>query len=131
MSQINKTAAQAPIITLEKPESYGRAIATSMAAAVALAAAGIAFAFVLTAQPSPTPALRTSTSQLTDGYLPGAIAAHQTAKIANAQALNDGWQGRLSAGGATATVALKEGGRLGMNPVTTNVIDGWAGLIPR
>ena len=69
MSQITKTAQVKPV---PNNDTYGRGIAASLA----LAAAVIVAAFLLTRAPAAVPTGMAGADQLTDGFLPGAIAAH-------------------------------------------------------
>jgi hypothetical protein len=112
MSQINRTAAQAPVISLQEPASSRRALA-AVGAAIALAAAGIALALVLTTSPAVPQGARTSTGELTDGYLSGAVTAHSAVQAENAQALTDGWASRLVVS-RTAPGAVRDGWEAGL-----------------
>jgi hypothetical protein len=88
MSQITKAAQVKPI---DSNDSYGRAIT----AALALAATLIVVAFLLTRAPATLPAGAAGADRLTDGFLPGVMAANAAERIRNAQALDDGWQAGL------------------------------------
>ena len=85
MSQITRTAEVKPITSTE---SYGRAITVGLAATAAI----IVVAFLLTRPMAAIPAQGAGADQLTDGFLPGAIAAHAAQQVRNAQALSDGWE---------------------------------------
>jgi hypothetical protein len=113
MSQISNSVVQAPTITAPRQNGYGRTIGLTMALATAI----ILAAFVLLPEPALPQAGRTTSSTLTDGYLPGAVTAQAAARAEDAQALTDGWAPRL---GATSTGASGPGA----------VQDGWeAGLL--
>jgi hypothetical protein len=88
MSQISKTAQVKPTTS---DETYGRAIT----AILALAAAVIVAALLLTRPQAAVPTGAAGGGDLTDGFLPGAMAAHAAQQIRNAQALSDGWEAGL------------------------------------
>jgi hypothetical protein len=123
MSQITKTA-QAPVKPRTSDEFYGRAIT----ATIALAAAIIVVAFLLTRGTAAVPAGAAGGDQLTDGFLPGAIAAHTAQQLRNAQAVNDGWQGSLVGPMRAAGAQVRDGweaGILAPSAAGHDVADGW------
>ena len=128
MSQITKAVEAKPITSVE---SYGRAITVSLA----LTAAIIVAAFVLTRPATTGPTAGAAADQLTDGFLPGAIAAHAALQVRNAQALADGWEPRLVGPMHAAQNAVRDGweaGLVGGIATTPHAVrDGWeAGLMP-
>jgi hypothetical protein len=128
MSQITKTAQAKPITNVE---SYGRAITVGLA----VTAAVIVVAFLLTRPMAPIPTRGAGADQLTDGFLPGAIAAHAAQQLRNAQALSDGWEASLVGPVRAAQNDVRDGWDVGLvgGIATTphEVRDGWeAGLMP-
>ncbi len=127
MSQITNTAKVKPITS---QESYGRAITVGLASTAAV----IAVAFLLT-RPVAAPAGGAGANQLTDGFLPGATAAHAAAQAQSAQALADGWEARLVGPMKAAQPDIRDGweaGLVGAIAFTPHAVrDGWeAGLVP-
>ena len=128
MSQITKTAQVKPVASVE---SYGRAITFGLAATATI----IVVAFLLTRPLAAVPTGSAGTDRLTDGFLPGALAAHAAQHVRNAQALSDGWEGSLVGPVRAAQNELRdgwEGGLVGGIATTPQgVSDGWeAGLVP-
>jgi len=127
MSQITKTAEVKPITSVE---SYGRAITVSLA----LTAAIIVAALLLTRPGSARPTGGTAADQLTDGFMPGAVAAHAALQVRSAQALADGWEARLVGPMHAAQNAVRDGWEAGLVSTIAStphaVRDGWeAGLV--
>jgi hypothetical protein len=122
MDQISQTAAQSPTVAVDKPETYGRAIGATLA----LAAALIAVAFVMLPGSAVRPSADSQAATLTDGYLPGAIAAHAAAMAQNADALTDGWEARLITSSRTAP-SPRDGWEAGLVGPTVGetITDGW------
>lgn len=121
MSQISKTAQVKPTTS---DETYGRAIT----AILALAAAVIVAAVLLTRPQAAVPTGAAGGSDLTDGFLPGAMAAHAAQQIRNAQALSDGWEAGLVVPARTIQGEARDGWEAGLfGPRTTNQEprDGW------
>ena len=128
MSQITKTAEVKPIASTE---SYGRAIAAGLASTAAI----LVVAFLLTRPMAGVPLGATGEDRLTDGFLPGAIAAHTARQMQDAQALADGWEARLIGPMRAAQNDVRDGweaGLVGSAAVTQHEVrDGWeAGLLP-
>ena len=128
MSQITKTAEIKPRTS---DETYGRAIAVSLT----LTAAIIVAAFLLTRPLAAIPTGNASANSLTDGFLPGAMAAHAAVQARSAQALADGWEARLVGPMHAAPNAVRDGweaGLVGGIAATPHAVsDGWeAGLVP-
>lgn len=127
MSQITKTAQVKPV---PNNDTYGRGIAASLA----LAAAVIVAAFLLTRAPAAVPTGMAGADRLTDGFLPGAIAAHSAQQMRNAQALSDGWEASLVGPMRAAPNEVRDGweaGLIGSAAITQHELrDGWeAGLV--
>ena len=122
MSQITK-AVPAHVKPRTSDATYGRAIT----AALAFAAAAIVAALMLTRPPVALPAGAAAANELTDGFLPGAIAAHTAQQMRNAQALNDGWEGRLAGPTRVAQNTARDGWEGSLVPPTTagGITDGW------
>jgi hypothetical protein len=128
MSHITKTAQVKPITSVE---SYGRAITLGLASTAAI----IVVAFLIM---RPLPAGPTGTAganRLTDGFLPGAMAAHAALQADNAQALTDGWEARQVGSIRAAQNGVRDGWEaalVGGIATTPHAIrDGWeAGLLP-
>ena len=121
MSQITRTAEVKPITSTE---SYGRAIAVGLAATAAI----IVVAFLLTRPMAAIPAQGTGADQLTDGFLPGAIAAHAAQQVRNAQALSDGWEASLVGPVRAAQNDVRDGWEAGLVPPASSgndITDGW------
>ena len=120
MSQITKTTQVKPV---PSEETYGRAIT----AALAITAAMILAAFLLTRPSTAVPFGGAAADRLTDGYLPGAIAAHSAQQLRNAQALTDGWEARLVGPMRAAQSDVRDGWEAGLvGPHTSSeIIDGW------
>jgi len=127
MSQITKTAEINPRTS---DETYGRAITVSLT----LTAAIIVAAFLLTRPFGAIPPGHASGTSLTDGFLPGAMAAHAAVQARSAQALADGWEARLVGPMHAAQNAVRDGweaGLVGGIAATPHAVrDGWeAGLV--
>ena len=126
MSQITKSAQANPRTS---DEFYGRAITATLA----LAAALIVVAYLLT-RPATTPAGAAGARDLTDGFLPGAVAARAAAQIRDAQSLTGGWEARLVQPMVTRQGAVRDGWEAGLLPPvtpTTDVRDGWESSLIR
>jgi len=122
MSQITKASAQVKPRTND--EFYGRAITATLA----LAAAIIVVAYVLTRPATPIPSGGSDSGNLTDGFLPGAIAANGAVQARDAQALADGWEARLVRPVVMSHAAVRDGWEAGLTaPASTGheVTDGW------
>jgi hypothetical protein len=121
MSQITKSAQAKPRTS---DEFYGRAITATLA----LAAAMIVVAFLLTRPASTVPTGAAGARDLTDGFLPGAVAAHSAAQIRDAQSLTGGWEARLVPPKVTSQGAVRDGWEAGLlagvTP-TADIRDGW------
>jgi len=129
MSQITKTAEIKPRTS---DETYGRAITVSLT----LTAAIIVAAFLLTRPLAAVPTGPASANSLTDGFLPGAMAAHAAVQARSAQALADGWEARLVGPVHAGQNTVRDGWEAGMVSriaVTPHAVrDGWeAGLMPQ
>jgi hypothetical protein len=128
MSQINK-AAVGQVKPRTSDEFYGRAIT----ATIALTAAIIVVAFLLTRPATTVSSAGGGASQLTDGFLPGAMAAHAAVQARHAQAMADGWEARL-VGPMAAGNVVRDGWEAGLvGPATSSqdVTDGWEGSLFR
>jgi hypothetical protein len=128
MSQITKTA---EVKHITSAESYGRAITAGLASTVAI----LVVAFLLTRPTAGVPSGAMGGDQLTDGFLPGAIAAHSAQQMQDAQVLADGWEARLIGPVRAAQNDVRDGweaGLVGSAAITEyEVRDGWeAGLMP-
>jgi hypothetical protein len=120
MSHITKTTQVKPV---PSGATYGRAITV----ALALTAAMIVAAFLLT-RPSTAVPSAGGANELTDGYLPGAIAAHSAQQLRNAQALTDGWEARLVGPMRAAQSDVRDGWEAGLVAPRTSsseITDGW------
>jgi hypothetical protein len=120
MSQISKVAS-AQVKARSSDEAYGRAITATLA----LAATVIVAALLLTRPPIAIPAGAGGANELTDGFLPGAIAAQQ---MRSAQALSDGWEVRLVGPGRDAPNSVRDGWEGSLVPPVTlagELTDGW------
>jgi hypothetical protein len=127
MSQITKTAEIKP---RSSDETYGRAITFSLT----LTAAIIVASFMLTRPLAAVPTGDASANSLTDGFLPGAMAAHAALQAHSAQALADGWEARLVEPMHAAQNAVRDGWEAGLVSTIASaphaVRDGWeAGLV--
>ena len=121
MSQITKTTQAKPI---PSEETYGRAITV----ALAIAASMIVAALLLTRPSSAVPFGGAAADRLTDGYLPGATAAHTAQQLRNAQALTDGWEARLVGPMRAAQGDVRDGweaGLVGPRTSGSEITDGW------
>ena len=128
MSQITRTAEVKPSTSME---SYGRAITVGLAATAAV----IVVAFLLTRPMAAIPPRGAGADQLTDGFLPGVIAAHAAQQLRSAQALSDGWEASFVGRVRAAQNELRDGweaGLIGGTATTPREIrDGWEpGLVP-
>ena len=123
MSQITKAPAQVKPRTSD--EFYGRAITATLA----LAAAIIVVAYMLMRPATSVPSGNAGANDLTDGFLPGAIAANGATLTRNAQALTDGWEARLVGPAAISRGAIRDGWEAGLvgptAPTRHEVTDGW------
>jgi hypothetical protein len=120
MSQITKAAQVKPRTS---DEFYGRAITATFA----LAAAIVVAAFLLT-RPATVPSSSASASDVTDGFLPGAMGAHAAQQIRQAQAVTDGWEARLAGPIGAAPTDVRDGWEGRLVPAATspnNITDGW------
>lgn len=127
MSQITKAAQVKPI---DSNDSYGRAIT----AALALAATLIVVAFLLTRSPASVPAGTVGADRLTDGFLPGALAANAAEQIRNAQALDDGWEAGIVGPVRAAQQSVRDGWEGGLVPPAASgyeIRDGWESSLIR
>jgi hypothetical protein len=127
MSQITKTAEIKPRTS---DETYGRAITVSLTVTAAI----IVAAFLLTRPLAAVPTGNASANSLTDGFLPGAMAAHAAVQAHSAQALADGWEARLVGPMYAAQNAVRDGWEAGLVSTIAAtphaVRDGWeAGLV--
>jgi hypothetical protein len=121
MSQITKSAQAKPVAS---DETYGRAITATLA----LAAALIAVAFLLARSPASVPAGTVGADRLTDGFLPGAMAANAAEQIRNAQALDDGWEAGIVGPVHAAQQSVRDGWEGGLVPPAASrneIRDGW------
>ena len=129
MSQMQKTAVQSPVITNVGRQSFGRAIAATLAVA-----AIIGLALFMAFRPTPvSPNVTPQTRALTDGFLPGAVAANQAARIAQAQRLTDGWQAGIVGAVGSDGNAIRDGweaGLVGSAPAHQDAVGGWESHLP-
>jgi hypothetical protein len=129
VSQIDK-AAVGQIKARTSDEFYGRAITATLAVMAAI----IIVAFLLTRPATTVVPAGSGASQLTDGFLPGAMAANAAVQARHAQALADGWEARLVGPMATAGSVVRDGWEAGLvGPANSNheVTDGWEGSLFR
>ena len=112
--------------TIFFPVQGSRSARRDLAAVLATFVAAVALAGMLSTTFTAAPTPRTASGDLTDGFLPGAIAANAAAHVGSGELVTDGWAARLveSAQGQS----LRGGWEVRIAPSTTaatQIHDGW------
>lgn len=96
-----------------------------LAAVLATILAAVALAAMLSTTFTAAPSTRAPSGDLTDGFLPGAIAANAAAHAGSGNAVTDGWAAGLV--GSAGSHDLRDGweGRITPSAAATEIRGGW------